>query len=221
MGRLFGKFEQLDSTYGREQEGTGLGLALSKRLVEMHGGEIWAESEGEGLGSVFNVLLPLSPAPALIIADTKGASERSGGKGVVLVVEDDPRSREILTHHLERAGFDVTQVGDGKRVIQLAKEVKPKAITLDILLPDTDGWEVLKSLKADPLTKEIPVFVISITEDRELGLSLGARDFFFKPIDAAKLIEALRAEVETPAESGLPGTGGKGTHDVHGADHRR
>ena len=199
MGRLFGKFEQLDSTYGREQQGTGLGLALTKRLVEMHGGTIWAASEGVGMGSVFSVLLPMRAAETPVLpAPSPTEPGEVPGQNLVLVIEDDPRSREILSHHIEHAGFKVACTADGSQALQMAKESKPQAITLDILLPEKDGWEVLKQLKSDPATRDIPVFVISITEDRDLGLSLGAKEFFFKPVDGAKLIGALQA-------LGLPG----------------
>ncbi len=195
MSRLFGKFEQLDSTYAREQQGTGLGLALSKKLVEMHGGKIWAESEGEGKGSIFRVLLPLHPPPESSGAQTSAEPSEAQGKTLVLIVEDDPRSREILSHHMEHAGFAVACTADGREALKMAREAKPRAITLDILLPERDGWEVLRQLKSDPVTRDIPVFVISITEDRDLGLSLGAREFFFKPVDGGKLIGALQAEL--------------------------
>jgi len=194
MDRLFGKFEQLDSTYAREQQGTGLGLALTRKLVEMHGGTIWAASEGVGMGSVFSVLLPLRPAViSVLTAQAPSEPGEVPGQDIVLVAEDDPRSLEILSHHIKHAGFTVAATADGSQALQMAKESKPKAITLDILLPQRDGWEVLKQLKSDPATRDIPVFVISITEDRDLGLSLGAQEFFFKPVDGAKLIGALQA----------------------------
>ncbi len=196
MGRLFGKFEQLDSSYGRKQQGTGLGLALSKRLVEMQGGKIWADSGGEGKGSTFSVLLPLGPEPAAALeAFPATGQEEADGRQVVLVIEDDPRARELLVYHLKQAGFAVICTADGDEGVEMAGGTNPAAITLDVLLPKTEGWEVLKRLKAGQGTRNIPVFVISITEDRELGLSLGAREFFTKPVDAARLIEALRAGI--------------------------
>lgn len=198
LKRVFGKFEQVDSSYARKQQGTGLGLALTKRLVEMHGGQIDAASEGEGKGSTFTVVLPVAGTAAVPetndpVPDSNDGAENRKPEEMkeVLVVEDDAQARELLTHHLERAGFEVKCISDGRQVMELARERKPHAITLDILLPKSDGWEILKELKAAPETKDIPVVVVSVTQDRDLGLSLGASEFLIKPIVGKELIDIL------------------------------
>lgn len=198
LTRVFGKFEQVDSSYARKQQGTGLGLALTKRLVEMHGGQIVAASDGEGKGSTFTVVVPVVRSAVLpeageSVSDKEDGAERRQPTGLseVLVIEDDAQARELLTHHLERAGFQVECVSDGRRAVEVARETVPSAITLDILLPKSDGWEILKELKSLKETKHIPVVVVSITQDRELGLSLGASEFLTKPIVGQELIDIL------------------------------
>ena len=195
--RIFFEFEQIDSDYAREQEGTGLGLALSRRLVELHGGSLWVESQ-LGAGSTFRFTLPVVPAapaaapPAPVEADDGGDAEPAGAGPLVLVVEDDAKSGELLSHYLRSVGYRVARAANGVQALAQARALRPDAITLDILLPDRHGHEVLALLKAQPETREIPVVVVSITENRELGLSLGAADWLVKPARREDFIAAMQ-----------------------------
>ncbi|MHB1863989.1 MAG: response regulator [Gemmatimonadaceae bacterium] len=198
--RIFFEFEQIDSDYAREQEGTGLGLALSRRLVELHGGRLWVESRF-GAGSTFRFTLPVVPlapaaAPSAPVQAQDGGDPADAGPAgagpLVLVVEDDAKSGELLSHYLSSVGYRVARAANGVQALALARALRPDAITLDILLPDRHGHEVLALLKAQPETREIPVVVVSITENRELGLSLGAADWLVKPARREDFIAAMQ-----------------------------
>lgn len=204
QARIFGEFEQIDSSYGRQQQGTGLGLALTQRFVEMHGGRIWIESDGiEGHGSTFTFELPVELAEGTITnANTpfsrpddamplRTVNDDSTG-ALVLVVEDDAKARELFTHYLSEAGYAVAHAVDGEQALQMAQDLMPYAIVLDVILPKKDGWDVLTKLKSQPATQDIPVVIVSITEDRELGFSLGAVEYLVKPIKRERLIEVLK-----------------------------
>jgi DNA-binding response OmpR family regulator len=193
QGRIFLEFEQVDGSYSREQQGTGLGLALTRRLVELHGGRIIVESS-EGKGSVFTVTMPRVP-PSLRtgvdLLEAAGAPPKNDGSPIVLVVEDDPVASELLTHYLTSHGYAVAHACNAAQALESAQRLKPVAITLDILLPDQDGLEVLAQLRALAETERIPVIVVSITDDRELGFSLGASEWLVKPVNRERFLDAV------------------------------
>jgi len=191
--RIFEEFEQLDPS--KTTEGTGLGLTLTKKLVEIHGGHI--EVEGTyGHGTAFNIYLPVihleearrKPEP---IYPQIEAPDIEDDWPLVLVVEDDLPTVEILTIHLTQAKYKVAHAYDGEEALVKAKELNPLVITLDIMLPKKDGWEVLQSLKINPETREIPVIIHSVIENKELAFALGATDYLAKPIDKTTLMEKL------------------------------
>ena len=189
LGRLFTEFQQLEAGPGGRQEGTGLGLALTKRFAELHGGQVTVESE-LGKGSTFTLRLPREAA-----ADT--ARVTSPGQAVdparplVLVVEDNPAAAEILARHLDAGGFRMSVARNGRDALRMARELMPVAVTLDIGLPEVDGWEVLARLKADETTRDIPVVVVSVVDNPALGRALGAVDYFVKPVDRKALLSRL------------------------------
>jgi len=195
QGRIFHEFQQVDSGVDRQQQGTGLGLTLTRRFARLHGGDVRVESE-PGKGSVFTIHMPVRAVPqtqeveshVLDVASANGDAELP----LVLIVEDDPPASELLARQLQRAGFRTAIVRNGKDVVSKARQLKPAAITLDILLPGLDGWEVLTRLKHDETTSSIPVIVISVVDNPDLGIALGAVDYFVKPVPAKELISRLR-----------------------------
>jgi len=195
---IFEEFKQLESGPGRSG-GTGLGLALVKRLVGMHGGRITLES-ALGQGSAFTVVLPLRYAGAA--AETSAPAIATPGASTVLVVEDDPTAYESIARELARVRLAPVRARSGEEALRLARELSPAAITLDIVLPGIDGWEVLKRLKEDAATRGIPVIIISLLDNREMGAALGADDYFLKPIDGPALIQRVQELIPaaTPQE---------------------
>ncbi len=190
---IFEEFRQVDDSEIDQISGTGLGLAISSRLVEMHGGRIWVESE-YGHGATFSFLLPIA-GPALQAGIPK--LPPSGSK-TVLVVEDNRQFSNLLSFYLHQEGYTPIQHYSGKGVLERAREVKPNLITLDIMLPEQDGWQVLQVLKSDPETRGIPVLVVSALEDSGLALSLGAVDYLVKPVrrgDLHQLLNRVRASM--------------------------
>ncbi len=180
---IFREFQQLDAGPGREQEGTGLGLALTRRLALLHGGDVRFESE-VGRGSVFTLSIPLPAVDVKSVLDQR--------RPLILVVEDNPIAARLVTHIVERGGFRTEVATTGSEALTKARELHPVAITLDILLPEIDGWEVLSRLKHDEATSSIPVVVLSLVDNPELGIALGALDYFVKPVRANDLINRLK-----------------------------
>jgi signal transduction histidine kinase/DNA-binding response OmpR family regulator len=199
--RVFHEFQQVDSGVGRAQPGTGLGLTLTRRFARLHGGDVRVVSE-PGKGSVFTIALPITARAEGTATSAPDSFKRpsDASRPLVLVVEDDPAAAELLTRQLEHAGFNTEVARTGTDAIAKAGERKPAAITLDILLPDLDGWEVLTRLKREAATSNIPVVVVSVVDNPELGIALGALDYFVKPVPAKELIARLsRVKFARPA----------------------
>jgi signal transduction histidine kinase/CheY-like chemotaxis protein len=197
LSRLFQPFYQADSSTAQKFGGTGLGLAISHQFSKIMGGSIHVESR-PGEGSAFSVRLPAKvkekSKDKKNAAELKPAIEISGsdhGKNV-LIIDDDPVARDLLKRFLNREGFGAIACADGHEGVSLAKKWKPVAITLDIFLSKTMGWDILAALKADPETADIPVILVSIIDDKNRGFSLGAADYLTKPIHPDKLIAIMR-----------------------------
>jgi CheY-like chemotaxis protein/anti-sigma regulatory factor (Ser/Thr protein kinase) len=193
MKRIFHEFQQVDTGVNRKQQGTGLGLTLTRSFAALHGGNVTVQSE-LGKGSRFTIDLPIGgPANAQPRDPSSAAAgpDVDASRPLILVVEDDPASAELLARQIEQVGFRTQNVRRGADAVAMAKAQKPAAITLDILLPDIDGWEVLTRLKHDEMTSEIPVIVVSVVDDPALGTALGALDYFVKPVEARALVSRL------------------------------
>jgi signal transduction histidine kinase/DNA-binding response OmpR family regulator len=194
LGRIFQEFVQLDSSYGKRQEGTGLGLALSKRMIEMQGGRMWVESQlGQGSRFAF-ALPPLAARPAAV---TEGGGSASAP---ILLVDDDPDSLALLTGTLAPLGKALITAEDGETALALARQTLPALIVLDIRLPRRDGWSVLGTLRSDPQLAQVPVIIVSSDDNEALGLRLGANDYLVKPLDRARLRELVRRYLLRPAQ---------------------
>ena len=198
-GKLFQEFSQADVSTTRKYGGTGLGLAISRRFCQMMGGDIRVESE-PGHGSTFTIRLPR-------IVQIDQAQTRMTGAGanvesaplvsveaqerLILVVDDDATVRELVKRHLERSGFAVVTAEGGQEGLRLVRELRPAAVTLDIMMPDLDGWTVLAAIKGAPALASTPVVLVSIVDQKNRGYALGAADYLVKPVDRAKLATTL------------------------------
>ena len=195
VDKVFDAFTQADSSTTRHYGGTGLGLAITKTFCEMLHGEIHCASE-QGKGSTFAVRLPADAEAAVpaAAAAAESATEITGEAGAqtVLVIDDDPDVRDLLSRHLSKGGYRVATAGGGEEGLKCARELRPDAITLDVLMPTMDGWAVLSALKDDAELSEIPVIMVSMLDDRSLGYSLGAADYLNKPVEHERLLAVLR-----------------------------
>ena len=192
QGRIFEAFAQAESSTTKKYGGTGLGLAISKMFCEMMGGSIDVAST-PGQGTVFTVRLPVETREGAAPVDAAGATPAPGEyAGTVLVIDDDPAARQIVARTLAKDGFRVLEAGNGEQGLALARAERPDVITLDVLMPALDGWGVLAALKSDPALASIPVVMLTITDERTLGFSLGASEYLTKPIERARLREVLQ-----------------------------
>ena len=207
IDHVFEEFSQADDSTTRDYGGTGLGLAISQRFARMMGGDLTVESI-LGEGSTFSVLLPQVVADP---AEERAASDETAAvlpepvaERTVLVIDDDPNALDLLGRSLQGAGFRVVTASEGGEGLRLARSLRPAAITLDVMMPGMDGWDVLRQLKDDPSTREIPVLMVTMTDDRQLGFALGASEFLTKPVGRAELVELLaRYVADTDAPRAL------------------
>ena len=195
MGRLFKAFEQADASTTKKYGGTGLGLVLCRRFSQLMGGDVSVSSQ-PGVGSTFTVVLPMTP-PQTGSTDPAAASATpvlgvaDANAPLVLVIDDDRAVHDLMTRFLVREGYRVQTAATGAEGLRLAAELHPAVITLDVMMPGLDGWSVLRRLKEAPATAGIPVVMVTIVDERNLGFSLGAVDYLAKPIDRARLQHML------------------------------
>jgi signal transduction histidine kinase/DNA-binding response OmpR family regulator/HAMP domain-containing protein len=194
MAKLFQAFSQAEASTARKFGGTGLGLAVTRRFCQMLGGDISMESE-YGVGSTFTIRLPAEVAerkaePALV-AESRFEPVPEGAS-TVLVIDDDPSVHDMMRRFLSKEGFRVKTASGGEEGLHLTRELRPDAITLDVLMPRMDGWTVLTTLKADPELADIPVIMLTIVDDKNMGYALGASEYMTKPVDRERLVAILQ-----------------------------
>ena len=193
MGRLFQAFTQADSSTTRHFGGTGLGLTITKHFCTMLGGAVDVASK-PGEGSTFTITLPdqVLHAPAAPSAPIrKAAKDGADGAITVLVVDDDPDVRDLLSAILTKEGYRVLFAQDGVEALDMMRHSPPDIVTLDVMMPKMDGWSLLGIMKSEPALHDIPVIMVTIVDDRNLGYSLGASEFMTKPIDRGRLIAVI------------------------------
>ncbi len=192
---IFEEFRQIDGTTTRKYGGTGLGLAICKKIVGLMNGSISVKSE-KGKGSAFTFTIPLvivERKKKEVIPHLNVEKLIKNRQHPILVIDDDPDVRYTIGQYLTSKGYEVEYAEDGERGLEKAIVIQPFAITLDIMLPRRDGWSVLKELKANPETEDIPVILVSIISDKNLGYGLGAYEYIVKPITSEKLTHAFNA----------------------------
>ena len=193
ISRLFQAFTQADSSTGRKYGGTGLGLAITKQFCELMGGRVEVQSE-PGKGSTFTIRLPAEVAKARVpeAARSSRATATASNGPCVLVIDDDSNVHRLIERTLKDEGYSLHFASNAKDGLRLARELRPAAITLDVMMPETDGWSVLSSLKGDPELTRIPVIMMTIVGEEELGFALGASEYLMKPIDRGQLVLVLK-----------------------------
>jgi PAS domain S-box-containing protein len=204
LGRLFEAFSQAEATTAKKYGGTGLGLAISRRFCRMMGGDVTVTSI-PGEGSTFTMKIPskvvdprAKPKVEIPKPDIRHEALESS-VATVLIVDDDPVARDLLQRYLQKNGFRAVCASNGKEALRLAGEVHPHVITLDVFMPEMDGWAVLSALKANEATSSIPVVMITMEDNKELGFALGIADYLTKPVDREQLLRLLQKyRLDTP-----------------------
>jgi CheY-like chemotaxis protein len=197
MAKLFRAFQQADSSTTRKFGGTGLGLAISRHFSRMMNGDITVTSE-PGKGTVFTMKIPVIVVPraAEMPASADSRSDAAveplpATAAVVLVIDDDFIVSDLLRRSLSKEGFRIEHAASGEEGLRLARQLRPDAITLDVMMPDMDGWQVMTRLKSDPELADIPIIMLTIVDDRKTGFALGATEYLTKPFDRERLTSIL------------------------------
>jgi signal transduction histidine kinase/ActR/RegA family two-component response regulator len=208
LARVFDSFTQADGSIAAKYGGTGLGLTISRKFCEMMGGTITAESEPRK-GTIFTVRLPAEvrdrATEAQVPAETPGLAATEPEPGArapmtALVIDDDPVVLDLMQNILGREGYRVVSASSGEEGLRLARQVRPSAITLDVIMPGLDGWSVLTALKSDPELADTPVILLTITDNKSMGYALGATECLTKPIERDRLLASLEKHRKlTPA----------------------
>ena len=191
---LFREFSQADTSISRKYGGTGLGLAISYRFVQMMRGTIAIDSK-PGHGSTFTVQLPAevtlessdSQRARVGVENVAAQGAAVSERGTVLVIDDDPVVRDLMSRSLSKLGFGTVAVESGAEAMEIVGKIRPVLITLDVMMPQVDGWNVLRRLKESPETAQIPVIMITIVDNEPMGVELGASGYLIKPVDRDRL----------------------------------
>jgi signal transduction histidine kinase/CheY-like chemotaxis protein len=200
MEKLFQAFSQADASTTRKYGGTGLGLVITKCFCQMMGGDITMESE-LGVGSTFTIRLPtevVEPKAEPVPVAKSRFEPVLKGASTVLVIDDDPSVHDVMRRFLSKEGFRAETASGGEEGLRLARELRPDAITLDVLMPGMDGWTVLTALKTDPDLADIPVIMLTIVDDKNMGYAVGASEYMTKPIDRDRLVAILQKYRSAP-----------------------
>ena len=208
---IFEAFQQADNTTERKYGGTGLGLTISRSLIEMMGASLSVRSK-PGEGSTFSITFGDRSAPSEAQRPLVAGTAPDGASPAILVIDDDADARLLLQRYLEDAGYQVVAAGSGRDGVTLARQYRPSAITLDLMMPEMSGWEVLKALKADPTVADIPVVVVSVVAAEQEGRVLGILDLLPKPVDRDRLVATVGR---------LLNRGGRSVLIVEGDPHQR
>ncbi len=198
LEHIFEEFSQADESTTRNFGGTGLGLAISRRFCRMMGGDILLSSE-VGKGSTFTIEIPAEVKAEMVTQDPSALAAQATpiphiplGEHPILIIDDDPQARELIQRTLQADGYSVALAASGEEGLELARQLQPSLVTLDIMMPGMDGWTTLRQFKADPALEHIPVVMISIVGDKEMGYTLGALQSLTKPVDREQLLQLVQ-----------------------------
>jgi CheY-like chemotaxis protein len=192
LSKVFKEYEQAERSTSAKHGGTGLGLPITKKLTEMMGGDVIVTSE-LGAGSVFTLYIPrVCPQEYDEVEDGNAISKLSEKEKVVVLIDDDVHIHEIIRRTLSKIGLTLIGATDGEKGLQIVRELKPKLLLLDVLMPGRDGWSILKECKSDPELRDMPVVMVSQLSQNVLSESLGADDYLTKPIDRDLFLETVK-----------------------------